>query len=109
MSKMVQTAKAHNLLAIDAPYGNFKDLPGLENAAKMSCALGFDGKWAIHPSQIDTINLVFSPTSEEIERANRILNAAKSSPLRGAVAVDGRMIDRATVRLAQKLVDSVQR
>jgi len=105
MSKIAQTAKAHNLLAIDSPYGNFKDLLELGKSAKMSAALGFDGKWAIHPSQIETINNVFSPTSEEIERANRILEAAKASPGRGAVAVDGRMIDRATIRLAQKLVD----
>jgi len=105
MSKIVQTAKAHNLLAIDSPYGNFRDLLELSKSAKISAALGFDGKWAIHPSQIDTINNVFSPTSEELERAHRILDAAKASPGRGAVAVDGRMVDRATIRLAQKLVD----
>jgi len=105
MSKIVQTAKAHNLLAIDSPYGNFKDLLELSKSAKISAALGFDGKWAIHPSQIETINNVFSPTSEEIERANRILAAAKASPGRGAVAIDGRMVDRATIRLAKKLVE----
>ncbi len=104
MSKIVQTAKAHNLLAIDSPYGNFQDLQGLAKGAKMAAALGFDGKWAIHPNQIETINEVFSPTSEEIDRANRILDAVKANPGRGAVAVDGRMIDKATVRLAQKLV-----
>jgi len=108
MSKIAQTAKAHNLLAIDSPYGNFKDLQELEKSAKTSCALGFDGKWAIHPSQIGTINEVFSPTSEEIDRANRILDAAKACPGRGAVAVDGRMIDKATVRLARTLIDSVK-
>jgi citrate lyase beta subunit len=104
MSRIAQAAKAHNLLAIDSPYGNFKDPLGLVKSAKMSCALGFNGKWAIHPSQIETINIEFSPTSEEIERATRILEAAKASPGRGAVAVDGRMIDRATIRLAKMLV-----
>ena len=108
MSKIVQTAKAYNLLAIDSPYGNFKDLLELGKSAKISAALGFDGKWAIHPSQIETINNVFSPTSEEINRANRILEAAKASPGRGAVAIDGRMVDRATIRLAKKLVDSIK-
>jgi len=108
MSKIVQTAKAHNLLAIDSPYGNFKDLLELGKSAKISSALGFDGKWAIHPSQIETINNVFSPTSEEIDRANRILEAARTNPGRGAVAIDGRMVDRATIRLAKKLVDSVR-
>ena len=104
MSKIAQTAKAHNLLAIDAPYGNFKDLLELGKSAKMALALGFDGKWAIHPSQIDTINNIFSPTQEELDRAHRILEAAKNSPSKGAVAIDGRMVDRATIRLAQKLV-----
>ena len=108
MSRIVQSAKAHNLLAIDAPYGNFRDLLELGKSAKISAALGFDGKWAIHPSQIETINNVFSPSSEEIERANRILEAAKAAPGRGAVAIDGRMVDRATIRLAQKLVGSVK-
>jgi len=108
MSKIVQTAKAYNLLAIDSPYGNFKDLLELGKSAKISAALGFDGKWAIHPSQIETINNVFSPTSEEIDRANRILEAARTNPGRGAVAIDGRMVDRATIRLAKKLVDSVR-
>ncbi len=108
MSKIAQTAKAHGLLAIDSPYGNFQDLQGLARGAKMASALGFDGKWAIHPSQIETINEIFSPTEEEINRANRILDAVKATPKRGAVAVDGRMIDKATVRLAQKLVDSIK-
>ncbi|MCL2206734.1 MAG: CoA ester lyase [Fibromonadales bacterium] len=108
MSKIAQTAKAHNLLAIDSPYGNFKDPQGLEKNAKLACVLGFDGKWAIHPDQIESINEVFSPSSEELKRANRILEAARANPGRGAVAVDGRMIDSATVRLAQKLVDSVK-
>jgi len=108
MSKIVQTAKAHDLFAIDAPYGNFKDLEELEKNSKMSCALGFDGKWAIHPDQIETINEVFSPTAEDIARAKRILKAAKANPGRGAVAVDGRMVDKATVRMAKILVDSVK-
>jgi citrate lyase beta subunit len=104
MSRIAQCAKANNLLAIDAPYGNFKDLLGLGKSAKIACALGFDGKWAIHPGQIETINSVFSPTSEEIERAERILKAAVASPGRGAVAIDGRMVDRATIRLAEILL-----
>jgi citrate lyase beta subunit len=104
MSRIAQAAKAHDLLAIDAPYGNFKDLLGLGKSAKIASALGFDGKWAIHPGQIETINAIFSPTDEEIERAKRILEAAASSPGRGAVAIDGRMADRATVRLARKLI-----
>lgn len=106
MSKIAQTAKAHDLLALDAPYGNFRDLQGLLKSSRISSSLGFDGKWAIHPGQIETINGVFSPTQEEIARAKRVIEAAMAAPEKGAVAVDGRMIDRATVRLAQRLVES---
>lgn len=105
MSRMVMAAKAADLLAIDAPYGNFRDPDGLRRATAMSCALGFDGKWAIHPAQIDIINDMFSPSEEDIERAGRILEAAKEAEKKGqgAVAVDGRMVDQATVRLARQV------
>lgn len=105
ISRMVMAAKANGLLAIDAPYGNFKDPEGLNRAAAMACALGCDGKWAIHPSQIDTINRVFSPSEEDIQRAAKVLQAAREaqSQVRGAVALDGRMVDQATVRLARQL------
>ena len=110
LSRMVMAAKANGLLAIDAPYGNFKDSEGLERGATMAGALGCDGKWAIHPGQIDTINRVFSPTREDIERAALILQAAETAgkEQRGAVAVDGRMIDQATVRLARRLYEQAQ-
>lgn len=105
MSRLVTAAKANDLMAIDAPYGNFKDPDGLRRSALMSCSLGFDGKWAIHPDQLDVINAVFSPDIEDIERARRVLAAydAAAAEGRGAVAVDGRMIDQATVRLARVL------
>lgn len=107
LSRMVMAAKANGLLAIDAPYGNFKDPSGLEQSAVMAGALGCDGKWAIHPDQIETINQVFSPNREEIERALKILKAAEEAEIRGrgAVAVEGRMVDQATVRLARRLYD----
>ena len=105
LSRMVMAAKANGAMAIDAPYGNFKDVEGLKRSASMACALGCDGKWAIHPDQIDTINQVFSPTEEEIQRAKTILDADADarSRGRGAVAVDGRMVDQATVNLARQL------
>ncbi len=105
LSRIVMTAKANDLMAIDAPYGNFKDKIGLEHAAGMACALGCDGKWAIHPVQVDIVNRVFTPSSEDIARAHRIIAAddAARSGGRGAVAVDGRMVDQATVRLARRL------
>ena len=105
MSRIVMAAKAHGLLAIDAPYGNFKDPEGLRRSAALACALGYDGKWAIHPDQIDIINQVFSPSREDIERARKVLSAHKEAEEKGlgAVAVEGRMVDRATVRLASQL------
>lgn len=110
LSRLVMVAKATGLMAIDAPYGAFKDETAITKAAKMSRALGFDGKWAIHPNQIDPINAVFSPSKEEIDRAVNVLaafeNAQKTG--QGAVAVDGRMIDNATVRLAKQVFSSAQ-
>jgi citrate lyase beta subunit len=105
MSRIVMAAKAHGLLAIDAPYGNFKDPEGLQRSAALACALGYDGKWAIHPDQIDIINQVFSPSREDIARARKVLAAHKDAEEKGqgAVAVEGRMVDRATVRLASQL------
>jgi citrate lyase beta subunit len=111
LSRIIMAAKANELMAIDAPYGNFKDVAGLERAAGMACALGCDGKWAIHPAQIETINQVFSPSREDIERARRIIDAddAARAGGRGAVAVDGRMVDQATVRLARRVQDQGRR
>ncbi len=107
MCRIVNAAKANGLLAIDSPYGHFRDIDGLAQASRMSCSLGFDGKWAIHPGQIETIHAVFTPTSEDIERAGRVLAAfAKARQQgRGAASLDGRMIDQATVRMAQQLWD----
>lgn len=107
LSRMVMAAKANGLLAIDAPYGNFKDNEGLQRSAVMAGALGCDGKWAIHPNQLEDINRIFSPSPEDIDRAITILQAARQAKQqsRGAIAVDGRMIDQATVLLAQRLYD----
>jgi citrate lyase beta subunit len=108
LSRIVMAAKANDVMAIDAPYGNFRDTDGLARAAGMACALGCDGKWAIHPGQIDTLNRVFTPSGEDIERAARIIAAddAARHEGRGAVAVDGRMVDQATVRLARRVQET---
>jgi malyl-CoA/(S)-citramalyl-CoA lyase len=110
MSRIVMAAKAHGLLAIDAPYGNFKDPTGLQRSAALACALGYDGKWAIHPDQIDIINQVFSPSKEDVDRAIKVLAAHKEAQEKGlgAVAVEGRMVDQATVRLARQLYEQAR-
>ena len=110
LSRMIMAAKANGCLAIDAPYGNFKDPEGLRRSAAMACALGCNGKWAIHPAQIDIINEVFTPSREDIELAARVLDAHKKarSAGKGAVAVEGRMVDQATVRMAEQLWEQAQ-
>ena len=107
LSRLVAAAKSVGLQAIDAPYGNFRDITGLEQSATQARALGCDGKWAIHPEQLDVIQQVFSPTTAEIELAQRVLEAAQAAEKQGlgAVAVDGRMIDQATVQLARRVLD----
>jgi citrate lyase beta subunit len=105
LSAMVMHAKACGSLAIDAPYGNFKDLDGLRRSAVMASALGCDGKWAIHPTQIEIINEVFTPSQQEIALAAKVIAASNQAKAegKGAVAVEGRMVDQATVRMASLL------
>lgn len=105
LSRIIMAAKANGLQVMDAPYGNFKDLDGLRRSAVMSNALGCDGKWVIHPSQIEIVNAVFSPSPEEIERARVVIEAyeAAAESGRGAVSLDGSVVDNATIRLARQL------
>ena len=106
MSRIIMAARANDLMAIDAPFGNFKDLEGLRRSAGVATALGYDGKWVIHPGQIQIVNDMFSPTPEDIDRAEKVLQAHEEAVRlgRGAVAVAGRMVDNATIRLAKKLL-----
>lgn len=105
ISKMVAAAKANTLLAIDATHGDFKDLDGLRRSAAMARAIGCDGKWVIHPAQVDTVNQVFTPSEQEIARARSIIEAvgAAENSGKGAIAIEGKMVDQATVRLARLL------
>jgi malyl-CoA/(S)-citramalyl-CoA lyase len=105
ISRIVMAAKARGIMAIDAPYGDFKDAQGLARSAQLAYNLGCDGKWAIHPDQIATINHAFSPTQEEIERARMVIEAYNNAGGKkfGTAAVDGCMIDNATVRLAHSV------
>jgi len=105
LSRIIMAAKASGLLVMDAPFGNFKDLEGLRRSADMSNALGCDGKWVIHPGQIDVVNAAFSPSPEEIERARMVIEAYEAvvESGRGAVSLDGSMVDNATIRLARRL------
>ncbi len=110
LSRLAVAAKSKDLLAIDAPYGNFKDIEGLKKSCMLSKYLGFDGKWAIHPSQIDTINEIYSPDEDDIVRCEKIVKAYEESKAKGvgAISIDGRMIDGATYRLAKSILEKVK-
>jgi citrate lyase subunit beta/citryl-CoA lyase len=103
MHQIVVAARAAGLRAIDGPYADVRDPDGLRRAALVARALGFDGKWCIHPSQIEIVNDVFSPGADELAWARRVLDAADAARRegRGAVALDGRMIDAASIRMAE--------
>ena len=107
LSKLVMTCRAYGLRAIDGPFGDFNDPDAYVEAAKRGAAIGIEGKWAIHPSQIELANKVFSPPSSEVTKAKRILEeldkAAKAG--KGAAQLDGRMIDAASARMAENIVN----
>ena len=98
--------RAYGLRPIDGVYGDFKDTEGFLSAARRAAAMGYDGKWAIHPTQILPLNEVYSPAEEEVQRARRIVDAmAEAAKLgKGAVQIDGRLVDIANIRMAQNLI-----
>jgi citrate lyase subunit beta / citryl-CoA lyase len=105
--RILTTARAFGLQAIDGPYAQIRDPDGFRTVARRSQLLGFDGKWALHPDQIALCNEIFSPTPAEHERAVRILDAyelATRSDRRGAVVFEGEMIDEASRKMARQVV-----
>ncbi|MDH3526033.1 MAG: CoA ester lyase [Gammaproteobacteria bacterium] len=107
ISRMVVACRAYGLRPIDGPFGDIQDPEGYKAVARSVAALGVEGKWAIHPSQIELANEMFTPPEAEVDRARRILVAMDSAAKegRGAVALDGRLIDAASIRQAQVMVD----
>ena len=106
IAKMVVAARANGLRPIDGPFGDFSDPDGYKAAAYRAAVLGCEGKWAIHPSQIALANEVMSPSAAEVDRAQRILDAMAQAEAegKGAVSLDGRLIDYASIRQAEVLV-----
>lgn len=109
-SRMIVACRAYGLRPIDGPFGDFNDPEGFRNAARAFAALGGEGKWAIHPSQVGLANEVFTPGEVEVTRARRILEelAKAEKEGKGAVSLDGRMIDAASIRQAKMLVEKAE-
>ena len=105
-SQMIHACRAYGLRAIDGPFGNFSDPDAFRAAAKRVAVLGYEGKWAIHPSQIALANEVMSPPEAEVTRARRVLEALEEAAKqgKGAVQLDGKMIDIASERMAFNIV-----
>jgi len=106
LARLVVAARANGLRPLDGPFGDFKDEAGFSAAAARAAALGCEGKWAIHPSQVALANAAFTPSEAEVARARRILAAMDEAARagKGAVALDGRLIDIASIRQAEAVV-----
>jgi citrate lyase subunit beta / citryl-CoA lyase len=107
MQRIVVAARAADLRAVDGPVADYRDEDGLRKSCLLARSLGFDGKWCIHPAQIETVNEVFQPTEEETEWAKKVLEAYEeaSAAGRGAITLDGQMIDAASIRMARNTLD----
>ena len=110
ISRMTVACRSYGLRPIDGPFGDFDDPDGYLLAARRAAALGCEGKWAIHPKQIDLANEVFTPPEAETNKAKRILEelekAAKEG--KGAASLDGKMIDAASARMAENIVRAAE-
>ena len=106
IARMVVAARANGIRPIDGPFGDFSDAEGYRAAARRAAVLGCEGKWAIHPSQVALGNEMFTPSEAEVTKAKRILAAMEEAQRdgRGAVALDGKLIDLASIRQAEVLV-----
>ncbi|QKW34335.1 CoA ester lyase [Actinomadura sp. NAK00032] len=102
LMRILIAARAHDLQAIDGPYFNVRDVDAFTRVARRSAALGFDGKWVLHPSQIDAGNAVFSPAQDDYDHAELILDAYDHAlgEGRGAARLGDEMIDEASRKMA---------
>lgn len=106
LTRMLVACRAYGLRAIDGPFGGIDDPEGYKDSARRAAALGYEGKWAIHPSQIALANEIFSPTEKEVEKAERTVVALKEAEEqgKGAASLDGKMIDAASERMARNIL-----
>jgi malyl-CoA/(S)-citramalyl-CoA lyase len=106
LSRIAVVCRAYGLRPIDGPFGDFTDPEGYVASAQRAAVLGYEGKWAIHPSQIELANGVFTPSADIAQRTRRIIAAMEQAAAegKGAVSLDGRLIDAASIRMAQNLL-----
>jgi citrate lyase subunit beta/citryl-CoA lyase len=107
LMRILIAARSHGLQAIDGPYLKVRDVDGFRRSAVSSAALGYDGKWVLHPTQIETANQAFAPSAADYSRAVRIIEAyaqATTVDQRGAVMLGDEMIDEATRKMAEAIV-----
>ncbi|HET7479541.1 MAG TPA: CoA ester lyase, partial [Rubrobacteraceae bacterium] len=107
MQRIVVACRAAGLRAVDGPVADYRDEEGLRKACLLARSLGYDGKWCIHPAQIGVVNEVFSPAEREIEWAKKVVAAYEeaSAAGSGAVSVEGRMVDAASIKMARNTLD----
>jgi len=110
LARIAVACRAAGLRPIDGPYGDFTDPDGYVAAARRAAILGYEGKWAIHPSQIALANEVFTPDERIVERTRRIIEAMEEAARdgSGAVALDGRLVDAASIRMAENLLAKLE-
>ncbi len=106
ISRMTIACRAYGLRAIDGPFGDFSDPEGYRDGARRAAALGCEGKWAIHPSQVALANEVFSPLESEVTKARRIIEELRKAESmgKGAASLDGKMIDAASEKMAMNVL-----
>jgi len=106
--QILVAARGAGIDAIDAPYPAYQDADGYRRAARHASLLGYDGKWAIHPSQVPIANTVFAPTAEEIADAEQAIEIYRKSEAEaegvGAIGRDGKLVDAAHMRLARNVL-----
>jgi malyl-CoA/(S)-citramalyl-CoA lyase len=110
LSRIAVVCRAYGLRPIDGPFGDFTDVEGYLASARRAAVLGYEGKWAIHPSQIELANQVFTPSQGIVEKTHRIVAAMQEAAAqgKGSVSLDGRLIDAASIRMAENLLAKLE-
>jgi malyl-CoA/(S)-citramalyl-CoA lyase len=110
ISKMTTIGRAHGLRIIDGPFGDFSDPDSFKSHAKRTAILGCEGKWAIHPSQVDLANDVFTLPENEVNKAKEIIKTMKKAQESGsgAATLNGKLIDAASIRQAEQIIQQTK-